>query len=117
MNARGVLELKVGRDGVNAPAQHVSNASALRGALFGFFLAFREHVLAARGGLSLLCWTTFRSCPTTTTASDLRAGSPPPQWLGRICSSLPMIVDSPSTISFYQDKNISYRTKTIENKR
>ena len=54
MNARGVLELKVGRDGVAAPAQHVSNASALRGALFGFFLAFREHVLATRGGLSLL---------------------------------------------------------------
>lgn len=54
MNARGVLELKVGRDGVAAPAQHVSNASALRGALMGFFLAFREHVLATRGGLSLL---------------------------------------------------------------
>jgi hypothetical protein len=54
MNARGVLELKVGRDGVTAPAQHVSNASALRGALFGFFLAFREHVLATRGGLALL---------------------------------------------------------------
>ena len=54
INARGVLELKVGRAGVTAPAQHVSNASALRGALFGFFLAFREHVLATRGGLSLL---------------------------------------------------------------
>ena len=54
MNARGVLELKVGRDGVTAPAQHVSNASALRGALLGFFLAFREHVLATRGGLCLL---------------------------------------------------------------
>ncbi|MCH2239544.1 MAG: ATP-binding protein [Blastomonas sp.] len=54
MNARGVLDLKVGRDGVTAPAQHVSNASALRGALFGFFLAFGEHVLATRGGLVLL---------------------------------------------------------------
>lgn len=54
MDARGVLELKVGRNGVTAPAQHVSNASALRGALLGFFLAFREHVLATRGGLSLL---------------------------------------------------------------
>lgn len=54
MNARGVLDLKVGREGVTAPAQHISNASALRGALFGFFLAFREHVLATRGGLSLL---------------------------------------------------------------
>lgn len=54
MNARGVLDLKVGREGVAAPAQHISNASALRGALFGFFLAFREHVLSTRGGLSLL---------------------------------------------------------------
>ncbi|MFN3558554.1 MAG: hypothetical protein ACK4UQ_04625 [Brevundimonas sp.] len=54
MDARGVLELKVGRDGVTAPAQHISNASALRGALFGFFLAFREHVITTRGGLSLL---------------------------------------------------------------
>ncbi|MEL6226880.1 MAG: hypothetical protein AAFR01_07660, partial [Pseudomonadota bacterium] len=54
MNARGVLDLKVGRDGVTAPAQHISNASALRGALLGFFLAFREHVLETRGGLALL---------------------------------------------------------------
>ena len=54
MTARGVLDLKAGREGVTAPAQHISNASALRGALFGFFLAFREHVLATRGGLSLL---------------------------------------------------------------
>lgn len=54
MDAKGVLELKVGREGVTAPAQHVSNASALRGALLGFFLAFREHVLATRGGLSVL---------------------------------------------------------------
>lgn len=54
MDAKGVLELKVGRQGVAAPAQHVSNASALRGALLGFFLAFREHVLAQRGGLATL---------------------------------------------------------------
>lgn len=54
MDARGVLELKVGRDGVTAPAQYISNASALRGALLGFFLAFREHVLTTRGGLALL---------------------------------------------------------------
>lgn len=54
MNARGVLELKVGRNGVTAPAQHITNASALRGALLGFFLAFREHVLTTRGGLALL---------------------------------------------------------------
>ena len=42
LDARGVLELKVGRNGVTAPAQHISNASALRGALLGFFLAFRD---------------------------------------------------------------------------
>lgn len=54
MNAKGVLELHVGREGVSAPAQHVSNASALRGALLGFFLAFREYVLNERGGLSTL---------------------------------------------------------------
>ena len=54
MDAKGVLELKVGRQGVAAPAQHVSNASALRGAILGFFLAFREHVLTTRGGLATL---------------------------------------------------------------
>lgn len=54
MDAKGVLGLQVGRDGVNAPAQHISNASALRGALLGFFLAFREHVLRQRGGLVTL---------------------------------------------------------------
>lgn len=54
MDANGVLGLQVGRDGVNAPAQHIANASALRGALLGFFLAFREHVLKQRGGLLTL---------------------------------------------------------------
>jgi hypothetical protein len=54
MDAKGTLGLQVGRDGVNAPAQHISNASALRGALLGFFLAFREHVLKQRGGLLTL---------------------------------------------------------------
>ncbi|MBX2831486.1 MAG: AAA family ATPase [Rhodospirillales bacterium] len=54
MNAKGVLELNVGREGVSAPAQHVSNASALRGSLLGFFLAFREYVLNERGGLLTL---------------------------------------------------------------
>ena len=54
MDAKGTLGLQVGRDGVNAPAQHISNASALRGALFGFFLAFREHVLKQRGGVRTL---------------------------------------------------------------
>ena len=54
MDAKGTLGLQVGRDGVHAPAQHISNASALRGALLGFFLAFREHVLTQRGGLQTL---------------------------------------------------------------
>ncbi|MDK2768084.1 MAG: AAA family ATPase [Sphingomonas sp.] len=54
MDAKGVIDIQVGRDGVRAPAQHVSNASALRAGLFGFFLAFRENVLKNSGGLSLL---------------------------------------------------------------
>lgn len=54
MDAKGIIEIQVGRDGVRAPAQHISNASALRASLFGFFLAFREHVLKSSGGLSLL---------------------------------------------------------------
>lgn len=54
MDAKGVIDISVVRDGVSAPAQHVANASALRASLMGFFLAFREHVLEARGGLALL---------------------------------------------------------------
>lgn len=54
MDAKGIIDIQVGRDGVQAPAQHISNASALRAGLFGFFLAFREHVLKTSGGLSLL---------------------------------------------------------------
>jgi hypothetical protein len=54
MDAKGVIDIHVGREGVQAPAQHISNASALRAGLFGFFLAFREHVLKTSGGLSLL---------------------------------------------------------------
>lgn len=54
MDAKGVIDIQVGRDGVRAPAQHISNASALRAGLFGFFLAFREKVLKSSGGLRLL---------------------------------------------------------------
>ncbi len=54
MNAQGVIDIHVGRGTVQAPAQHVSNASALRAALMGFYLAFREHVLATSGGLTIL---------------------------------------------------------------
>lgn len=54
MTAQGVIELTVGRDGVSAPSQHVSNASALRAGLLGFYLAFREHVIRTSGGLALV---------------------------------------------------------------
>ncbi|MBW8841993.1 MAG: hypothetical protein JF608_09330 [Sphingomonadales bacterium] len=54
MNAQGVIDIHVGRGTVQAPAQHVSNASALRAALMGFYLAFREHVLTTSGGLTTL---------------------------------------------------------------
>lgn len=54
MSATGVLDFRMGRQNVSAPAQHVSNASALRGTLLGFLLAFREHVLSTRGGVELL---------------------------------------------------------------
>jgi hypothetical protein len=51
---KGELDLIVRTGGIEAPAQHVSNASALRATLVGFFLAFWEHVLRERGGLTSL---------------------------------------------------------------
>jgi len=54
MNSDGQLEILVGGQGVAAPAQHISNASALRASLVGFFFAFWEYVLENRGGLRLL---------------------------------------------------------------
>ncbi len=54
MTPQGAIAIQAGRDGVHAPAQHVSNASALRASLMGFYLAFREHVLRTDGGLSLM---------------------------------------------------------------
>ena len=54
MNGQGVIDILVGRGAVRAPAQHVSNASALRASLMGFYLAFREHVLKTSGGLTTL---------------------------------------------------------------
>jgi hypothetical protein len=54
MDVRGVLEINVGFESATAPAQHISNASALRASLLGFFLAFWEYVLKDRGGISLL---------------------------------------------------------------
>ncbi|MEE8058062.1 MAG: hypothetical protein V3T17_09520 [Pseudomonadales bacterium] len=46
----GALSISVGSNGAVAPAQHVSNASALRACLLGFYIAFWEHVLKTRGG-------------------------------------------------------------------
>jgi hypothetical protein len=54
MTRRGGLELVIGAGEISAPAQHVTNASALRASLIGFFLAFWEHVLRDRGGIRLL---------------------------------------------------------------
>lgn len=54
MNAQGVIDIQVGRGAIRAPAQHISNASALRAALMGFYLAFREHVIKTSGGLMTL---------------------------------------------------------------
>jgi len=54
MGRKGELDLVVQAGGILAPAQHVTNASALRASLVAFFLAFWEHVLRERGGLTTL---------------------------------------------------------------
>jgi AAA domain len=54
MGRKGELGLVVRTGGVSAPAQHVTNASALRASLVGFFLAFWEYVLKDRGGVKTL---------------------------------------------------------------
>ncbi len=54
MGRKGELDLIVQAGGVSAPAQHVTNASALRASLVAFFLAFWEYVLKERGGLTTL---------------------------------------------------------------
>ncbi len=54
LGRKGELDLVVRTGGVSAPAQHVTNASALRASLVAFFLAFWEHVLRERGGLVTL---------------------------------------------------------------
>ena len=51
---KGQLDLIIRAGGVSAPAQHVTNASALRASLVGFYFAFWEHVLNERGGLNVL---------------------------------------------------------------
>lgn len=54
MGRKGEINLVVETGGVSAPAQHVTNASALRASLVGFYLAFWEYVLKERGGLATL---------------------------------------------------------------
>lgn len=54
MDMKGVLDIRVGFDKAHAPAQHISNASALRANLMGFFLAFWEYVVERRGGIATL---------------------------------------------------------------
>lgn len=54
MSGSGQLQLLVGANRVAAPAQHVSNASALRASLLGFYLAYWQYMLNERGGLQLL---------------------------------------------------------------
>jgi len=50
----GALSITVGSNGALAPAEHVSNASALRASLLGFYFAFWEYVIKQRGGLQLI---------------------------------------------------------------
>jgi hypothetical protein len=54
MDSKGTLNILVGSETAAAPAHHISNSSALRASLMGFFMAFWEHVLVMRGGLDLL---------------------------------------------------------------
>lgn len=54
MSTDGKFEFQVGASGVTAPAQHVSNASALRASLIGFYLAYWQYLQAERGGLRLM---------------------------------------------------------------
>ncbi|AVT22255.1 hypothetical protein C7Y68_01055 [Paracidovorax avenae] len=54
MSGDGDLQLMVGANRLAAPAQHVSNASALRASLLAFFLAYWEYMLRERGGLCIL---------------------------------------------------------------
>ncbi|QDH66611.1 MULTISPECIES: ATP-binding protein [Pseudomonas] len=54
MSSNGELQLLVGANRLAAPAQHVSNASALRASLLGFYLAYWQYMLSERGGLQLL---------------------------------------------------------------
>jgi hypothetical protein len=50
----GELGLMMQVSGVSAPAEYVSNASALRASLVAFYFAFRQYVLDQRGGIVTL---------------------------------------------------------------
>lgn len=54
MGTDGKVEFQVGTTGVTAPAQHVSNASALRASLIAFYLAYWQYLQTERGGLRLM---------------------------------------------------------------
>lgn len=54
MGTDGKFQFRVGASGVTAPAQHVSNASALRASLIGFYLAYWQYLQSERGGLRLM---------------------------------------------------------------
>jgi hypothetical protein len=54
MGTDGRFEFQVDSSGVTAPAQHVSNASALRANLIGFYLAYWQYLQSERGGLRLM---------------------------------------------------------------
>lgn len=51
---KGELDLVVQSGGVSAPAQHVTNSSALRASLVAFYFAFWVYVLRERGGIATL---------------------------------------------------------------
>ena len=54
MDSKGTISMLVGSPHAVAPAEHISNGSALRANLFGFFMAFWEYILKYHGGLELL---------------------------------------------------------------
>jgi len=50
----GTLTIDAQSEGTKMPAQHICNASDLRATLLAILVAFWKHMLATRGGLSLL---------------------------------------------------------------
>jgi len=54
VEATGALTIEAKIDGTKAAARQISNASDLRATLLAFLLAFWQHLLDTRGGLSLL---------------------------------------------------------------